>query len=215
MGGAPAEVRTTARYARGRVPSPPTSPVLRAKYDRRRAQLIVDAARVFARSGYDQTSIAQLTDELGLAAGGLYHYFEGKEQLLIGICDELMEPILLTGRTIVATDDDAARRLRALVRAWVAHVVAHRDHMVVFQQERHVIEDGAQWAAVRDSRKAFERLVQRLLGEAIEEGAATGDRRVLLSALLGMVNRTAQWYRPGGRVSVVALADGYVELVLR
>jgi hypothetical protein len=67
---------------------------------------------------------------------------------------------------------------------------------------------------VRDSRKAFERLVEQLLDQAIGEGAATGDRRVLLSALLGMVNHTAQWYRPGGRVKVQALADGYVELVL-
>ncbi|MCW2998390.1 MAG: TetR/AcrR family transcriptional regulator [Solirubrobacterales bacterium] len=196
------------------VASPPASPVLRAKYDRRRAQLVVDAAAVFARSGYDQTSVAELTDELDLASGGLYHYFGGKEQLLIGICDELMEPLLAIARAIVATDDSAADRLRALVRAWVAHVVEHRDHMLVFQQERHVIEHGAQWKAVRDSRKAFERLVEQLLDQAIGEGAATGDRRVLLSALLGMVNHTAQWYRPGGRVKVQALADGYVELVL-
>ncbi|MCW3015934.1 MAG: TetR/AcrR family transcriptional regulator [Solirubrobacterales bacterium] len=195
--------------------SPPTSPALRAKYDRRRAQLVLDAAAVFARSGYDQTSVAELTDELDLAAGGLYHYFAGKEQLLIGICDELMEPILTTARQIAATDDSASDRLRALVRAWVAHVVEHRDHMLVFQQERHVIEHGAQWKGVRESRKAFERLVERLLGEAIDEGAATGDRRVLLSALLGMVNHTAQWYRPGGRVKVDALADGYVQLVCR
>jgi AcrR family transcriptional regulator len=174
----------------------------------------VDAAAVFARSGYDQTSVAELTDELDLASGGLYHYFAGKEQLLIGICDELMEPLLAIARAIVATDDSAADRLRALVRAWVAHVVEHRDHMLVFQQERHVIEHGAQWKAVRDSRKAFERLVEQLLDQAIGEGAATGDRRVLLSALLGMVNHTAQWYRPGGRVKVQALADGYVELVL-
>jgi AcrR family transcriptional regulator len=197
------------------VASPPTSPALRAKYDRRRARLVLDAAAVFARSGYDQTSVAELTDELDLASGGLYHYFAGKEQLLIGICDELMEPLLAIGRDIVATDDSAAGRLRALVRAWVAHVVEHRDHMLVFQQERHVIEHGAQWKAVRDSRKAFERLVEQLLGEAIAEGAATGDRRVLLSALLGMVNHTAQWYRPGGRVKADVLADGYVDLVCR
>ena len=32
--------------------------------------------------------------------------------------------------------------------AWVAHVVLHRDHMLVFQQERHVLEGEPQWAAV-------------------------------------------------------------------
>lgn len=197
------------------VASPPANPALRAKYDRRRAQLVLDAATVFARRGYDQTPVAELTEELGLAAGGIYHYFAGKEQLLIGICDELMDPVLATAREIVASGDPAADRLHALVRAWVAHVVAHRDHMLVFQQERHVIEHGHQWKRVRDSRKAFERLVEGVLDDVIAEGAADGDRRVLLSALLGMVNHTAQWYRPGGRVKADALADGYVALVLR
>lgn len=201
------------RYA-GRVASPPTSPALRAKYDRRRAQLVLDAARVFARSGYDQTSIAELTDELDLAAGGLYHYFAGKEALLIGICDELMDPLLLTAREVVAADGSAAERLRALVGAWVAHVVSHRDHMLVFQQERHVIEHGAQWKAVRDSRKAFERIVSDLLDDVIADDGADGDRRVLLSALLGMVNHTAQWYRPSGRLKPAQIADGYVDLVV-
>lgn len=194
--------------------TPPTSPTLRARYDRRRAQLVLDAAHVFARSGYDQTSISQLTDELHLASGGLYHYFAGKEALLIGICDELMEPLLATAREIADGDGDATERVRALVRAWVAHVIVHRDHMLVFQQERHVIEHGPQWKAVRDSRKAFERRVEQLLGEVIADGAAAGDPRVLLSALLGMVNHTAQWYRPSGRLRPEQIADGYLALVL-
>jgi hypothetical protein len=41
------------------------------------------------------------------------------------------------------------------------------------------------------------------------------DRRLALSALLGMVNHTAQWYRPNGRLSPEAIADGYVALLLR
>ncbi|MCW3041472.1 MAG: TetR/AcrR family transcriptional regulator [Solirubrobacterales bacterium] len=194
--------------------SPPTSPALRAKYDRRRAQLVLDAARIFARSGYDQTSIAELTDELELASGGLYHYFAGKEALLIGICDELLEPILAAAREIAGGGEPAAERLRALVRVWVAHVVVHRDHMLVFQQERHVIEHGAQWKAVRDSRKSFERIVEELVGDVVHAGAARGDRRVLLAALLGMVNHTAQWYRPSGRLTPQQLADGYVDLLV-
>jgi hypothetical protein len=32
-------------------------------------------------------------------------------------------------------------------------------------------------------------------------------------ALLGMVNHTAQWYRPRGRLTAEQIADGYLELV--
>ena len=41
-----------------------------------------------------------------------------------------------------------------------------------------------------------------------------GDPRLALFALLGMVNHTAQWYRPRGRLSATEIADGYVDLLL-
>lgn len=192
----------------------PTSPALRERYDRRQAEVVTAAARVFAEHGYDQTSVQELSEGIGLAAGGLYHYFGGKEQLLIRICDQLMDPLLGDARRLAAGDGDAAERLRAVVRLWVAHAIEHRDHMLVFQQERHVIDHGDQWAEVRRTRKAFERVVEKLLDEARAEGAIDGDRRLLLAALLGMVNHTVQWYRPGGRLKPQQIADGYVDLVL-
>ncbi|MGI8713380.1 MAG: hypothetical protein ACR2NR_09395, partial [Solirubrobacteraceae bacterium] len=108
------------------------------------------------------------------------------------------------------------QQLRMLVRRWVEHVVAHRDHMLVFQQERHVIETGEQWRGVRASRKGFERLVAEVLARAVPVGAGDPSPAVRLDllALLGMVNHTAQWYRPRGALTPEQIADGYVELVL-
>ena len=42
----------------------------------------------------------------------------------------------------------------------------------------------------------------------------SSDRRLALSALLGMVNHTAQWYRPRGRLSAAQIADGYTDLLV-
>ena len=190
----------------------PTRPALRERYDRRRAEVVLGAAAVFAERGYDQTSVPELAEALGLAAGSLYHYFGGKEQLLRAICDQLMDPLLDRAEDLLAEPREPAEQLRALVRLWVEHVVTHRDHMLVFQQERHVIERGAAWRGVRASRKAFERLVENTLARAGASAAA--DRRLALSALLGMVNHTAQWYRPRGRLSAAEIADGYVDLLL-
>ena len=178
-------------------------------------EMLQRTVREFAERGYDQTSIQDLADAIGLAAGGLYHYIGSKERLLISICDQLMEPLLEGALALVEDDAPPAERLRALVRLWVAHVVEHRDHMLVFQQERHVIERGAQWRGVRNSRKRFERLVDDVLARVEASGeAAFADRRLAVSALLGMVNHTAQWYRPRGRLSPREIADGYVDLLL-
>lgn len=197
------------------VPSPPTRPALRARYDARRREVVATAAKLFAEGGYDATSISELTGATGLAAGGLYHYIEGKDDLLIAICDELLEPLLARAREIVAAEAPPVEQLRELVAAWVAHVVAHRHHMLVFTQERQAIEGQERWRHVRSQRKAFEQILDDVLGRGEADGSMTfADRRLSLLALLGMVNYTPQWVRPGGRLSPAEIAAGYCGIVL-
>lgn len=191
----------------------PTSPALGARYDRRRGEVVDEAARVFARHGYAETSVQQLAAKLGIAAGGIYHYFESKQGLLVAICETIMDPLLEQARELVAGPTPEAEQLRILVGLWVAQVIDRREHMLVFQQQRHVIDGSREWRAARTDRKAFEGLVDDVLARDEAAGRIVGDRRLALSALLGMVNHTAQWYRPRGALSAQQIADGYVELL--
>lgn len=194
-------------------PARPARPALGERYDRRQGDVVQAAAAVFAEHGYERTSVAELAEQLGLATGALYHYFPGKEQLLIRICDQLMSPLLDRAAELLEREEPAERQLRQLVRLWVGHVVGHRDHLLVFQQVRHLVDHGEQWRQVRNDRKDFE----RLLGTALERALGTGeraDRDLALYALLGMVNHTVQWFRPRGSLSAEQIADGYVDLVL-
>jgi AcrR family transcriptional regulator len=189
-------------------------PALQERYERRRQEMVAGAAKIFARQGYDQTTMQDLAGSMGLATGALYHYFASKEKLLMAICDQLMEPLLARAREIALRDGPPAERLRTLVRLWVQNVVTFRDHMLVFQQERHVIEADPRWRRVRESRKAFERLVQHTLDETDAEPTSRLDPRLSIGALLGMVNHTAAWYQPYGRLSAEEIADGYLGLLL-
>lgn len=196
--------------------SPPTRPALRERYERRRLEVIAAAARLFAERGYQETSMQDLTKATGLTAGGLYHYIESKDQLLFSICDDLMEPLLEQARQIVAADAPPEEQLRDLLRAWLTQIATHRDHMLVFAQERHVIEREPQWRRIRAQRRAFE----QLLGDVLARGEADGtmvfpDRAFAQLALLGMVNYTPQWLNPRGRLSPEEIADGYCKLILR
>jgi AcrR family transcriptional regulator len=195
---------------------PPTRPALRARYEGRRADLISAAAVAFAAGGYKETSIADLSAATGLAAGGIYHYIGSKENLLIAICDALLAPLLEEGRAIVGAGAPPERQLRELLRVWLAHVETHRAHMLVFAQERHLIEREPQWRAVRRQRKQFEELLDGILARGEADGSmAFADRSVTLFALLGMVNYTPTWLSPRGRLSADEVADGYCELILR
>ncbi len=198
-------------------PPAPDRPALRARYEGRRGEVVAAAAKLFAENGYTATSIADLTEATGLAAGGLYHYIGSKEALLLAICDELMEPLLACAREIAAGEERSPEgQLRALLRAWLEHIESHRHHMLVFAQERHLIEREPQWRAVRRARKDFEQILDGILRRGEEAGAmAFEDRGLTLLALLGMVNYTPQWLRPRGRLSPDEIADRYCDLILR
>jgi AcrR family transcriptional regulator len=196
------------------VPERPIRPALQERYDRRREAMVSTAAAVFARQGYDQTTMQDLARSMGLATGALYHYFGSKEHLLMAICDALHEPMLARAREVSLSDDPPSERIRTIVRTWVGHVLEYRDHMLVFQQERHVIESGPKWRDIRTTRKAFERLIGDALLEAQSEEPRTGDRRLELGALLGMVNHTPTWYRPNGPLQPDDIADGYLALLI-
>lgn len=190
----------------------PDRPALGARFDARRAEMLQGAARTFASEGYENTSVAELARSLGLATGAIYHYFGGKGELLVAICDQLTNPLLARASELVDGSRGGEAELRQLLHLWLDHLTAHRDHALVFQQVRHEIDHGDQWRAVRRARAEFETLLERTLGRAMEGRAI--DRRLALYALLGMVNHTVQWYRPRGRLSPKQIADGYADLVL-
>jgi AcrR family transcriptional regulator len=187
---------------------PPTSPALRERYDRRRQEVVSTAAALFARRGFQVTSMDELSEATGLRSGGLYHYIGSKQRLLFEIFGQLMDPLLERAAEIERSDDAPEQQLRALVCAWVAHIETHLDHMAVFAQERHAIEHAPEWEQVRTSRDAFEAILARRL-------AAVGlTDRLAHFALLGMVNHTATWLKPGGRLSAEQIADGYCDMLL-
>jgi hypothetical protein len=78
-----------------------------------------------------------------------------------------------------------------------------------------VIEREPRWQEIRAKRLEFEHLLDTLLARAEQSGAITfPDRRLALLALLGMVNYTPTWFRPGGRLRAQQVADGYTDLLL-
>lgn len=213
----------------------PTRPVLKERFERRRAEVLDSCAAVFAERGFDGATIEDLSAATGLAAGGLYHYIGSKDLALFEILNQLMAPLLERAQEIVAGEQPAPERLRRLIEIWVGHVADHRDHMLIFSQERHVLErDPERWREIRRSRRKFERLLSQLLEETATEiasraptrTAAAGksrdddqpppappDLQLLELALLGMVNYTPQWLKPTGRLGAEQIAAGYSELV--
>lgn len=200
------------------MPAPPKKPTLRRRYDDRQRAVLDVCAQVFAERGYHATTIDDLIEATGLARGGLYHYIGSKSEALTRILDDLMGPLLERATAAVEGPDapaSASDRLRTLTRIWMRQVESHRAHVAVFEQERRTLEREPAWETVRGDRRAFEALLVRVLEQGVRDGELTVDDPQLAAlALLGMVNHSALWFVPGGRLDADQVADGFVDVFL-
>ncbi|OZF38473.1 TetR family transcriptional regulator [Rhodococcus sp. 14-2483-1-1] len=70
-----------------------------------RIELENAARAVFARSGYLNTKIVDITREAGRAAGSFYNHYSGKDELLLALAEQIGED----ADVIVAAQDPSAR----------------------------------------------------------------------------------------------------------
>src|SRR5579871_3539090 len=59
----------------------------------RRRQILSGAKRVFAARGYHETNISHICDDLGIARGTLYQYFDSKKAVFAAIVEDLLERV--------------------------------------------------------------------------------------------------------------------------
>ena len=198
------------------VPEGPRQARTRKRYEGRRQEVADIAARVFAERGYDATSIDDLVEATGLQRGGLYHYMEGKKDLLIRIHGRFIEPLLDESREICAAAPPPDLALRLLARALMENIDRYRDQVTVFFNEWRMIEHDPEWTEIRASRKEFADMIGGVLERGEREGVFTiSDQRMTLFAFLGMLNYSHQWFDAGGRVTATEVADHFCDIFLQ
>lgn len=82
--------------------------------ERTSLRLLEGALKVFAKHGYHASSMAEIAREAGLSKGLAYHYFAGKEDLLVAIAERRLQQYLplFKGLNEIA---DAEERLLFLI----------------------------------------------------------------------------------------------------
>lgn len=200
-----------------------------------RDDIIVAAAEVLRRNGYEATTMKDIAAEVNLTAASLYHHFRNKDTLLLAVLEGGIDQVIAMMEPVVHSDMANVDKLRELIRAHVASLTKHTavGAAMIFEirpllnfkapanNGNHAKEDTySEFTQRRDAffqrRDYFEELFRCVLQDGIDAGEFRQvDTAIFTKAMLGAHNWVAVWYKEGGRLDGNTIADMMADQFLR
>lgn len=172
-----------------------------------REDVVAAAGRMFARYGYQGTSMRELGREVGLLGSSLYSHIGSKQDLLVEVVSR-GEELFGASASRAAADGPGRERLRGLVEGHIDVMLDHRDEVRTFLNEARSLDEERR-AQVLEARNRYEESFRA----AVRDGAADGslapglDPALTAIFLLSILNAVDRWFAEPGRLTRWELAE--------
>ena len=160
-----------------------------------RENLLAISARRFAKGGFEATSMRDIAGEAGMLAGSMYYHFRSKNELIAAVYAAGVAEIEAAVDAAVAPARTPWSRLEAACVSHLESLLADRAHAAVMTADLSRLDPRLRRRLVA-MRDGYERRFVELVA-ALPLPAGT-DRGLWRLHLLGSLNWTPTWYRPGG-----------------
>ena len=187
-----------------------------AKAAERRREILMGAARAFARAGYDATNMDQIARECGLAKGHIYHYFRSKEEIFTEIrTDAVSRLIERLAAVAPAADKDPELALRKAISGVVARIFEEEERYEPLLPDP-VSLSPENRNRVRTLGRRYEQMFANILRSGIEKGIfVPGDPKLMTFVILRAAFTVANWYREGGKWKPQWIVEQVTEQLVR
>lgn len=178
-------------------------------------RLLEVATRLFARQGFEGTSVAQIVEAAGVTKGALYHYFDSKDDLLHEIYARVLRMQLQRLEEIDSRTGGPAERLHAAAGDVVLTSIANLDDTTVFQRSMHLLHPDKQREFRAERRRYHERF-----RAIVRQGQDSGEFRtdvpadLALHFFFGCVHHLDTWYHPDGPLPATEVARHFADLLV-
>jgi TetR/AcrR family transcriptional regulator, cholesterol catabolism regulator len=190
------------------------SPRRQRRRDDRRAGILRAAAQTFRERGFADTGMRDIALSADLSPANLYHYFRGKDEILYYCQDRALDRMLKSVADARRRHTDAVDRLAAVLDAHL-HTLVDEVGGATAHLETRSLSPRFRSRIVR-KRDRYEHAVRRIVVEGMAERVfVQNDAAIVTRAMLGALNWTVTWFRPGGLETSDTVAQSITALLVR
>lgn len=171
-----------------------------------RETLIAVSAQLFAKGGFDATSMRDIASEAGMLAGSMYYHFPSKNDLIAAVYEKGVAEIAAAVDAALENVRGPWARLEAGCVAHLEALLEDRAHAAVMTADLGRLDARMRRRLVR-MRDGYEKRFIALVAALPLDGHT--DRKLWRLQLLGALNWTPTWYRATGK-SPAAIARAMV-----
>lgn len=195
----------------------PRPRLARAATQRKLDNVLARAAALIAEKGFEATSMRDVSAAVGGSLAGLYHYFDGKEELLYQLQYRTFRSLLEGQEAIAAQPGTPEQRFRRLL---IGHLTFFAEHPAEHQACTFELKSlsGERYETVEALRRRYYRLMTSVVAELrdgdLAQGAESRESRHATLFIFGMLNWVFMWYSPERYGPVAKLGEEMLDLVL-
>jgi AcrR family transcriptional regulator len=185
-----------------------------ADYDERLQAIVEEAARLFARDGFNGTAVSDIAKACSMSKSLLYHYYPSKEDLLYAVMSAHVETLVADVETIGPDEGLPADELRRVLGLFMQHYIGASDQQKVLLNELENLPPERRSEIVAKQRRIVDSVQKVLVAARPELDKDEGMARARTMLLFGMLNWTMTWYDSEGAVEPARLVDAMAEMAL-
>lgn len=181
-------------------------------YDAKSQSILDSAAGLFAKVGYPNAKMQDIAKACGASKSMLYHYYPAKDDLLFAMLQEHLENLIASLEDIAAQPGTASQRFATLVEAYTQKSTQSRRRHLSAMNDLKFLPKPLQTPLLKLEIRVTG-LVATQLRELNPKLPETAYKPYTM-LLVGMLNWTDTWYRPGGAMKPQELCDRISRLFL-
>jgi AcrR family transcriptional regulator len=182
--------------------------------DRQRQAILKAAAQLFRERGFADTGMRDIATAADLSAANLYHYFAGKNELLVYCQERALDRMLAAVAGARKESASPAEQLRLVLAAHTRTLLDDIEGATAHLQIESL--PPAMRDAIVKKRDRYERDIRKILDAGIRRGEFVDMAAPIVArAMLGAMNWTVTWFRPDGPAPAANVADTLSHFLVR